>query len=72
MTATQIIAADPIVIAVGVQAYGLAVTVRQARRTYGRGALARRMTVRAGWPHAVSAGGMLLWAALLAWGGFWS
>lgn len=72
MTAPAIIAAGVLLIGVGVQAYGLAMTAQQVRRTYGHGPLARKAFVRTGWPHAVNVGGMVLWFLLLAWGGFWS
>lgn len=72
MSAPAIIAVVAIVIGIVVQGYGLVMTARQVRRVYGRGGMARRMFVRTGWPHAVNVGGMLAWAGLLTWGGFWS
>lgn len=72
MTAPAIIAAVVLLIGVGSQAYGLAMTAQQVRRIYGRGAITRRMFLRTGWPHAVNITGMALWVLLLSWGGFWS
>lgn len=70
MTVPAIIAAAVLIVGIGIQAYGLAMTAQQVRHTH-RGALARRMFVRTAWPHAVNISGMALWTALLTWGGFW-